>query len=563
MRIAFLNEKRSENMAESTHPMTGSFPVQSKTNSKVEWPIWKPTVLDFFFIATIAWLFALGPAGWDSLLADGDTGWHIRAGEYILKNKKFIHEDFFSFSRPGQLWFAWEWLSEVWFAVLNSFGGLKAVVLYCGVVITLSFTLMFRHMIWRGATPLVAMGISLVATGAASNHYLARPHVITFLFLAVSLFQIDVDRTRPTKWLWSLIPLTVLWTNLHGGFFSLIACLGLVAIGSAMAKDWTKMWRYGILGCLCLVSSVINPYGIALHKHMVEYLQSDWIKSVVEEFQSPSFRKENVLQFEGLMFLGIGFAGFLISRKKYVEALLILFWAHNALASVRHISVFVLVASPIIAAEISHWLRTLADGKPKNSVPRILESMSDDLRPACMQASIWLVAAVIGLALWNDPKRWPQDFPKEKFPVAMVSKHAKLLTESRVLAPDEWGDYMIYRFFPEVRVFFDGRSDFYGQTLGKDYIALLQGSYEWEELLKKHNFTAVFIPPGWPLASILKRNAEWKTLEDDGNAILFIKRTNKGIYGKLGPSMDDEKKVPLDLMKNPNKAEITIRDGKS
>ena len=563
MSIAFLNEKRSENMAESTHPLTGSFPAQSKTNSQVEWPFWKPTVLDFFFIATIAWLFALGPAGWDSLLADGDTGWHIRAGEYILNNKKFIHEDFFSFSRPGQLWFAWEWLSEVWFAVLNSFGGLKAVVLYCGVVITLSFTLMFRHMIWRGATPLVAIGISLIATGAASNHYLARPHVITFLFLAISLFLIDVDRTRPTKWLWALIPLTVLWTNLHGGFFSLIACLGLVAIGSAMAKDWTKMWRYGILGGLCLVSSVINPYGIALHKHMVEYLQSDWIKSVVEEFQSPSFRKENVLQFEGLMFLGIGFAGFLISRKKYVEALLILFWAHNALASVRHISVFVLVASPVIAGEISSWLRTLSNGKPKNSIPRILESMSDDLRPACMRASIWLVVAVFGLSMWSDAKRWPQDFPKEKFPVAMVSKHSKLLTESKVLAPDEWGDYMIYRFFPDVRVFFDGRSDFYGQTLGKDYIALLQGSYEWEELLKKHDFTAVFIPPTWPLASILKRNSEWKTLEDDGHAILFLKRTNNGVYGKLRPSMDDEKKVPLDLMKNPKKAEVTIRDDKS
>ena len=165
--------------------------------------------------------------------------------------------------------------------------------------------------------------------------------------------------------------------------------------------------------------------------------------------------------------------------------------------------------------------------------------------------------------MWNDPKRWPQDFPKEKFPIAMVTKHAKLLTESRVLAPDEWGDYMIYRFFPEVRVFFDGRSDFYGQSLGKDYIALLSGSYEWEELLKKHNFTAVFIPPTWPLASILKRNSEWKTLEDDGSAILFLKRTNKGIYGRLGHSMDDEKKVPIDLMKNPKKAEITIRDDKS
>lgn len=553
-------------MAETT-PFLSDESTATPTIRKVtipeRWPLWKPTFLDFFFIATMAWLFALGPAGWDSLLADGDTGWHIRAGEYMLNHKQFIHEDFFSFSRPGQLWFAWEWLSEVQFALLNSFGGLKAVVLYCAVIITLSFTLVFRHMIWRGASPLVAMGISLVATGAASNHYLARPHVITFLFLAISLFLIDVDRQKPTRWLWSLVPLTILWTNLHGGFFSLIACLGLVAIGSALASEWTKMWRYGILAGLCLAVSVINPYGIALHKHMVEYLQSDWIKSVVEEFQSPSFRKENVLQFEGLMFLGIAFAGFLISRKKYVEALLIVFWAHNALVSVRHISVFVLIASPIIASELSNLLRAFTQRKPKNSIPRILQSLSDDLRPACLHVGIWLVSTVVGLALWNDPKRFPQDFPKEKFPLSMMSKHAKVLTASRVLAPDEWGDYMIYRFFPDVRVFFDGRSDFYGPQLGKDYMALLQGSYEWEELLQKHRFTAALIPPSWPLASILKRNSGWKTVEDDGNAILFIKRTNDGVDKDLANHMGSEKKVPLDLMKNPNKAEITKGDDKS
>lgn len=550
-------------MADTTHPI---IPDLSKTQGNPQssgWPLWKPTFLDFFFIAIITWLFALGPSGWDSLLGDGDTGWHIRAGDYMLKNRQFIHQDFFSFSRPGETWFAWEWLSEVLFSCLNSIGGLKAIVLFSAVVITLAFTVVFRHMIWRGATPLVAMAVTLVATGAASNHYLARPHVITFLFLAISLWLIDIDRKQETKWLWMLAPLTILWTNLHGGFFSLIACVGLVSVGSAIGQDWRAARRYATLGAICLSLSVVNPYGIALHKHMVEYLRSDWIKTVVEEFQSPSFRNESVIQFEGLMFLGIGFAGFFISRKKYVEAFLILFWAHNALQSVRHISVFVLVASPIIAAEISRWLRSLCVGKPKDSTPRILESMSEDLTPACQSGGIWILATILVFVMWKDPQKWPQDFPTEKFPVAMVTKHAKLLQQSRVLAPDEWGDYMLYRLYPEVRVFFDGRSDFYGPQLGKDFMGLLQASHEWENLLKKHQFTAAMIPPSWPLASILKMDPTWKIVEDNGSAILFLKRSTNERSPSANVSTDREKKVPVGLMKNPDRVEVSRGDHKS
>lgn len=550
-------------MADTIHPI---IPDYSKTRGKLRasgWPLWKPTFLDFFFIAIITWLFALGPSGWDSLLGDGDTGWHIRAGDYMLKNKQFIHQDFFSFSRPGETWFAWEWLSEVLFSCLNSLGGLKAVVLFSAVVITLAFTIVFRHMIWRGATPLVAMAVTLVATGAASNHYLARPHVITFLFLAISLWLIDIDRKRETKWIWILAPLTILWTNLHGGFFSLIACLVIVAIGSAMGQGWRAARRYGKLAGICLSLSVINPYGIALHKHMVEYLRSDWIKTAVEEFQSPSFRNESVIQFEALMFLGIALAGFLVSRRKYVEALLILFWAHNALQSVRHISVFVIIASPIIAAEISRWLRSLCLGKPMHSTARILESMSEDLTPACRGGGVWIAATILLFVMWKDPQKWPQDFPAERFPVAMVTKHAKLLQQSRVLAPDEWGDYMLYRLYPEIRVFFDGRSDFYGPQLGKDFVGLLQGSHEWESLLKKHQFTAAMIPPNWPLASILKLDPAWRIIEDDGSAILFLKRSANYGSPSANVSTDREKKVPVDLMKNPNSVEVSRGDHKS
>ena len=70
-----------------------------------------PSLADCVFVSILGWLFFAG-AGAASLLADGDTGWHIRTGEHILATGAFPHEDLFSFTMEGRQWFAWEWLSD-------------------------------------------------------------------------------------------------------------------------------------------------------------------------------------------------------------------------------------------------------------------------------------------------------------------------------------------------------------------------------------------------------------------------------------------------------------------
>ena len=79
------------------------------------------------------------PGGWQSLLADGDTGWHIRTGELVLATGRAPVADSFSFSRPGERWFAWEWLSDV--AIRARRGdsrGLRAVAAIAGVTLCLA-----------------------------------------------------------------------------------------------------------------------------------------------------------------------------------------------------------------------------------------------------------------------------------------------------------------------------------------------------------------------------------------------------------------------------------------
>ncbi len=45
-----------------------------------------PSMADWVFVSILCWLF-FGHTGATTLLGDGDTGWHIRTGEYVLANQ--------------------------------------------------------------------------------------------------------------------------------------------------------------------------------------------------------------------------------------------------------------------------------------------------------------------------------------------------------------------------------------------------------------------------------------------------------------------------------------------
>src|SRR5579863_2372943 len=87
-----------------------------------------PSLTDLAFVMPLIFIFAKLD-GARIMLYDGDTGWHIRTGEWILANHQVPHLDLFSFSRPGAPWFAWEWLWDVMFALIHQRWGLAGVVL--------------------------------------------------------------------------------------------------------------------------------------------------------------------------------------------------------------------------------------------------------------------------------------------------------------------------------------------------------------------------------------------------------------------------------------------------
>ena len=59
-----------------------------------------PSIPDLFFAALLVALFG-HPGSWQSLLFDGDTGWHIRTGQLILQSGAVPRHDPFSLFPAG------------------------------------------------------------------------------------------------------------------------------------------------------------------------------------------------------------------------------------------------------------------------------------------------------------------------------------------------------------------------------------------------------------------------------------------------------------------------------
>jgi hypothetical protein len=330
--------------------------------------------------------------------------------------------------------------------------------------------------------------------------------------------------------------MALLWTNLHGGFLILVMALGLAAVGAAaeglwaradgQAFDWKPARVYASLAAACTAASLVNPYGWGLHKHVVEYLRSDWIRNNVQEFQSPNFRGESMMQFEALLFIALIAAGVLIRKRRLVEGLWILAFSYLALSGARHIPVFVAALSPLIACEMSSWWRAWTQGKSHKSIPGILEALAKDLTPGFRRISLLPFVVVLLLVLVDKPVQWPHDFPSELFPTKMVHDHEAQIRASRVMTSDQWGDYLIY-LNPNQKVFMDGRSDFYGPEIGNQLLHVMNGAPEWEQVLDQYHFDLALLPVDCALSQMLKKHPRWKVVEDDGKHIVLELRGSK------------------------------------
>jgi len=505
-----------------------------------------PSLADIAFLMPIALLIGR-MGGLTVLLGDGDTGWHIRTGEWILAHHAVPYRDLFSYSKPDSIWYAWEWLADVVFAGLNKAGGLAAISLFAVLLIAGTITLVFR-LARRKSNAVVAIAVTVLAMAGSSIHWLARPHLFTLLFAVIflnGLYHVREGQSRVAgiPWLVLLPVLTVLWSNLHGGFLVgvlLIAVFGagellrvLLAAGEeGRAAGFERAGKYFLSALACLVASLLNPYTYHLHVHVWQYLRDPYLGARIMEFLSVDFHHPIAIFFESMLAGGVLAAAWCARRGSFTEPLLFLLWAHLALLSARNIPIFMIVVAPMVAAVADAGLRSLPAAPVAGWLQRVAAWFNRIVRETCQTDALgrWHLVSLAGVALLvalmyapHPPKRFRAEFDPKRYPADAVSALGQYLP-ARVFTYDQWGDYLIYRLYPRSRVFVDGRSDFYGEDFETKLLELLNVNYGWDQTLARFGVDTVLMPPNSPLTGTLKESCRWRVVYDDGVALLFRAR---------------------------------------
>lgn len=496
-----------------------------------------PSLTDFAFVlpAVLLFRFLNGPS---QLLKDGDTGWHIRTGEWILHHGTVPTVDLFSYTKPHQSWFAWEWGWDVLFAFVHRTWGLAGVVFINVCLLCIFSALLFRLVRRCCGDDVLSFAFTLAAICASTIHWLARPHLISWLFFVIFMHVLLTAETGTRKILWLLPVLTVFWVNLHGGFVAGILLVSLSALGefakavlsteNSFRSAYAKSRPYLLCAAACAAASLANPYGWHLDQHIVSYLQNAKLLDHIAEFQSVSFHAGGMGFFESLLVCGAGAIWWCLERGRLTEALWMLAWAHLALFSGRNIPLFVMVASPWAACLAQDLLGRVA------WAPR-LANIAAEIRNACLDlksierverlhvASMLAVLLLAVLFASGSPGFAPQ-FDSKEFSIEMVPEF-ETLAKSRIFTYDQWADILIYR-FPESKVFMDGRSDFYGADFVDKYLKTIDATYNWESNLANFGVNTVIVKPDAPLATVLKESGKWRIWFDNGSVIVFTSRAS-------------------------------------
>ncbi|MCS7314513.1 MAG: hypothetical protein RMI94_10685 [Bryobacterales bacterium] len=501
---------------------------------------WFPSLTDVAFLLPLVLLF-VRLDGARTMLGDGDTGWHLRTGEWILAHGRVPDRDIFSFTKSGEPWYAWEWLWDVLFGWLHLNWGLPAVVFASSLVLALTFALLYRLVLRACDHEFVAVAVTVVACCASALHWLARPHLFTLLFLVLFLSilrRVREGRTRLLAWLPLLM---ILWTNLHGGFIAGIlliltyaageAAHGLVEADGERRRDaLRRAWPYFLAAIASLAASFMNPYGYRLHLHIWRYLRDPFLYRTILEYQPANFQRGDAIFFEFLLLAGALAAWRSLRRREFTTALLYLFWGHLALFAVRNIPIFAIVIAAPAAVALREALEELAAAAVRERLRRWARSFLDaaaefaqlDRLPRLHAASVAAALAIAALLFAPGATgKFRSEYDHKRYPARAIETLGAEAFADRVFTHDEWGDYLIYRLYPKGKAFVDGRSDFYGSRFNEAFLNTMNARWGWEQHLEKYGIETVLLPVDAPLAGALKASSAWRVVYDDGIAIVF------------------------------------------
>jgi hypothetical protein len=486
-----------------------------------------PRLRDILFIAIFLSALLLGPR---MLSLDSDLGRHLTLGGFILETRTIPTTDILSFTRDGEARPPYEWLTQVLFAAANSLLGLDGVILLCAGIIAVGFVVLYNDAARRSRMPLTALLIVILAAGASSLHWLPRPHVTTFLFLALWLERLERVRRGENVPLWQFPALMLVWANMHGGFiFGMLAWLAYFGgwLFSVIARRVFSPTKQSLgfadgrkllfIGIASIFASFLTPSGWGNWQAVMSN-NSRFILSRTVETMPTDFTNAGAWPF--VLLIGLSIFILLATHRSIFASHFFLLggFALLGLLMARNIPLFAIASAPILSEGVSELLERVKRWKRIESNIAALESP--------LRGAVWPIIVSVGIVIFFGSRYQVQKealtrFDARVFPVAAADWLVTNPQSGNMFNDFNWGGYLLYRLWPDEKVFLDSQTDFYGEALTREYEQAATLSAGWEDVFSKYQIKWVILPIDTALVRALKNNPAWEILYTDSTAAIL------------------------------------------
>jgi hypothetical protein len=474
-----------------------------------------PLILLAFLVSFII-IYIVAPP----ILQDNDMGWHIAAGDLIRSLDNLPHHDTWSFSGSEQQWYNHSWLWDIILSLVHEKFGVEGLFIFAASCPALLVALLLKSL---GSRPEIGIN-ALIAIGFITIYCLlefatGRPQLIG-LFFALAFNHI-LSKTRldnNCRCLYLLPFIMLLWVNIHASFIAGLFIIGAYGLEAIYFKNKSWLIKLFIVGIVCLLSVLINPYGISLVTFIIS-VKNSVITKYINEW--------NPFVFGNVIGASIWFAAFIIfsnlrgKNTFLADKILVVSWLFAMMISVRNMGLLAILGAPYLAGclppdnkddinthKLAAWLNN------KNSSPKIMAAIF-----AIMTIGYFMLP-VLGEEHYMERR--------EKAVLPAISYLIKNYQGKRVFNDYDMGGRIIYESKGEFPVFVDGRAgSVYEEKILQDFISIYSLEDGWEKILDSYKINMIILRNDRPFALNYTKgyyHDKWDEVFHDDVASIYVRK---------------------------------------
>ncbi|MDI7258536.1 MAG: hypothetical protein QME90_01295 [Thermodesulfobacteriota bacterium] len=485
-----------------------------------------PSIGEIFFITLFLTLLLSNKS---VLLDDADTGWHIRIGEFILDNFSIPRFDIFSYVTPPLPWITIEWLPELFMALIHRALGLTGVAIFFAFLISLLYYLLFRIIRLYKGNIIFDVLIILIVVISSMFHWLARPFILSLLLFLVSYNILEKFQSNGKNYLYFLPLIMLLWTNLHGGFITGFILIGtylfcniiilLISKNGKKEEYKKKIKILGLTTLLCLMATLINPFGYNVFLYTFKVLSNKYLMSNIVEFLPLNFQNPSMGPFKYLFLIVMTMMALTGKQLRFHELLSILLFTTMSIYSMRNVFFFAIVVAPILSRH-SNLIFNQLEGRFVNFLKKRDENITKIDTSA--KTYIWVFPFIFMAAIVLS-YRLEIGFDEKEKPVAAVEFLKKEFIKGNMFNNDEFGDYIIYSAYPKYKVFIHGKMDWHAEEKLREYSKVTKFEQGWEDIIRKYDINWIIFETDHVFSRFLREREDWKLIYTDKVASIFVR----------------------------------------